>query len=119
MGDVEYVRSLLARAVAEKGPDYVDPNAGDGCVYYNDDLTPACIVGHVIEYWREDHGTEIPDTVLENRGLGVGSDLLNEIGWSRMAIHGLTAAQNMQDDGRTWGDALEAFVRAVEGRRIV
>lgn len=54
--DKDRALELLAKAVKEKGEDYVYPrsNSAKGtygkCLYVEDDGTPSCIVGHVIGY---------------------------------------------------------------------
>lgn len=129
---------LLARAVKEKGADYVYPNVGNGCTYVRDGL-PSCIVGHVVNYidpeiipvigeW-ESNGVEYKLDEGDNRiypevthlaegNFGDSSaDELNEalirdpdvsFQFSRQAVRVLRVAQLNQDNGCQWGDALDS-----------
>lgn len=104
--EIEHVRGLLLRAIAEKGEDYVYPlaNANSACLYFEDDGQPSCIVGHVLHYMGESHGPEGASAYVAVRNFG----------WSNAVREGLLKAQRAQDDGRTWGEALAEFDRAVE-----
>lgn len=98
---------LLREVVAEKGADYVDPNSGDNspgpCEYTYDDA-PGCIVGHVafkagvpIERLHDWLGmiTDEPWETQEDADL-----------FTYDALTLLRAAQVVQDNGGTWGEAL-------------
>lgn len=112
---VEDVRALLVRAVEEKGADYVYEKVpgfwSDGtpmddvtCNYFHDGK-PSCIVGHVFSYCGiervEREGDNARTMAVE---LGIGDALIGEA---------LDRAQAAQDAGKTWGEALAEFDRAV------
>lgn len=119
----------LRRARDAKGKDYVDPKAltGGDCQYATSRGAPMCIVGHVLDYegvnlkpiwnsgsvdelWLDPAVTVIADGVLEFVAqkprdiLRLRSD--RSVGITRQALKALEAAQNSQDTGETWGDAV-------------
>lgn len=102
---------LLKLAVEERGADYVYPRSNrdafdSGCVYF-EGTTPSCIVGHVLAYKDVD---------------GLDLRYANEIGIANLAsfvdnidlvidertVSLLEKAQDAQDSGKTWGEALAA-----------
>lgn len=99
--------ALLNRAVAEKGEDYRYPKGfapfstdDNLCLYRRTDtLQPACIVGHVLSYLdvldEAEEGTAADD-------LGVVRSLFDS-----RSQNLLTYVQNHQDEGITWGEAVE------------
>jgi hypothetical protein len=100
---------LLREVVAEKGSDYVDETQSTrGCVYTHEGK-PSCLIGHVLHrfgYSVENlHGFDM-------RGEYIGSNGIHEIIKDRLvpaddvALKTLRAAQEEQDDGMPWGDAL-------------
>jgi hypothetical protein len=102
---------LLRRAVEDKGPEYIDPNSSeDGCVNMNKDedgnLCPSCIVGHVLVYAGVDmeflfkYNGEAADTCLLVNEYVEGFDITKE------AVAVLRVAQQHQDSGKTWRDAV-------------
>lgn len=138
--DSKKALTLLRKAVKQKGKDYVDPNVAEGGCAYVRDGEASCIVGHVVAYVKpnlipaielwESNGDYVPYYEREERGggLGIGSggdvaveDLARalsddgEIDFDGNAVEILQRAQNVQDNGNTWGEALEAaLVRAGE-----
>lgn len=112
----EEARALLARAVEEKGADYVYPadlkDNNDQCVYFAEG-GPACIIGHVAAYLGitqadvDSHMLEGQDaeTFVQGLGLHIADDHLGTA---------LRQAQAMQDDGYPWAWALRAFEWAYE-----
>lgn len=107
--DVNETLELLERAVAEKGPDHVyqqhtEVGDGDGamCRYANPDGTPDCIVGYVLSYvGLLGSGAHLWE------GLA-GSLLVVQKNFTVEAIQILLEAQITQDNGKPWGEALEA-----------
>lgn len=120
------VRAALQRAVDFKGADYVyrgPRGSGGSCWYANPNGTPSCIVGHVFadidpEFYarlrKMEQDTGLSATVEtifagddpEKWGLHpprIGADV----------TEALSRAQAIQDTGRTWGDALEGYDRAM------
>ncbi|MCW2496365.1 hypothetical protein [Jatrophihabitans sp.] len=111
--DVAAVRALLVRAVEEKGADYVYVNpdgaiaAGGNVSCFNYDpetFEPSCIVGHVLHYMGVDLRTVGRHDTAQHSCYG------RVEGSARAALY---AAQFVQDDGGTWGEALVAFDAAV------
>lgn len=97
-------RTLLTRAVEEKGADYIYPRANhpDGCLYFEGDA-PSCIVGHVFAYkgmkpLPEDYnGSTVSGLASYERFFSVDG---------RRTLRALASAQGTQDAGEPWGDAL-------------
>ena len=114
---IEYAEAveLLQRAVAEKGADYVyDPDSANpgsyGCAYFQQDGTPSCLVGHVIAYKGLTKG-------LLGVWNGSDVDLLVERGFldlDERAQWLLANAQNLQDNGKSWGEALDGAIEFAE-----
>lgn len=111
---------LLDRAIAEKGEDYVylpvtmirDDDPETLCLYFNEDDTPGCIIGHVMHYLG----------VTPTRGIeGVsGSVALKDLG---IKVDEPTAVlinntQSKQDQGTPWGDAVSFGKYAAECHRL-
>jgi hypothetical protein len=111
---LDEAKELLGRAVKEKGEDYVyeplreggRPHGRPQCAYFNpEDGCPSCMVGYVLSYKGVTYEsldatgsvvTEVQDLVEEGH-LQVDNETL--------AL--LTVAQVEQDQGQTWGRALE------------
>lgn len=101
---VDGARSLLERAIGERGKAYVyEPPAGvDGFAYFDSDGKPSCLIGHLLHYL--DFG---PGDVPEGSNVWLGMrDLFPA---AAGVMEGLDAAQARQDEGWSWGDALAAF----------
>lgn len=97
-------RSLLERAISERGEAYVyTPPAGvDGFAYFDGDGTPSCLIGHVLHYLGF-----VPGDVPEGTNVWLGMrDLFPA---AAGVMEGLDAAQAAQDEGEPWGSALAAF----------
>ena len=95
----------LRKAVELRGEDYVDPNSEErvsGCLYVNDrdtEPTPGCIVGTAYYVLTgELLGYEYEYTAASDPEF---DDILDEEA-KRVAA----AAQKVQDEGGTWGQAL-------------
>lgn len=101
MSDVAYVRSLLVRAVEEKGKDYVYEPPVRACLYNHED-GPGCIVGHVFAY----AGVEMPES---QEGRLANHVVRNLTEWEPLVGEALRLAQVVQDGGGTWGEALQEF----------
>lgn len=107
---------LLRKVVFEKGADYVykGPNPDRPTICYNVwDGQPSCIIGHVLaelglkasDYEDQALGAELSITSLA--GL-LRSSKTFEWDISGDAVKVLSVAQEMQDEGHSWGAALEA-----------
>jgi hypothetical protein len=105
---------LIEKAVEQNGADYVDPYAKEsgGCRYAHDDGTPGCIVGTAyfiagatVEQLVRMDG----DLSLDIRGF-TSDELPAET--ARDAREVFAAAQEAQDHGKTWGEALDAARKA-------
>jgi hypothetical protein len=106
---------FLEKALGEKGADYVYTLGGRDVKTYNEqnshtmrcqyfeDGQPSCLVGHVLSYMgynervvpEHDSASNVVNTVL---GISTGIDVLQA----------LDKAQELQDTGYTWGEAVEA-----------
>jgi hypothetical protein len=114
---LDEAKELLARAVKEKGADFVyKPLTSMGrsqCAYFDpEDRCPSCMVGYVLSYKGVTYEaldatgsvvTEVQDLVEEGH-LRVDNETL--------AL--LTVAQVEQDQGQTWGRALEEALATYE-----
>lgn len=134
--DLETTSRLLRRAGVRRGADYVyrddtrfpqlGLDCGTKCVYVDDGedggVCPACIVGEVFAEAGVDLSLFLslrqalsPRPVNE---LSVGSlpPRLEELNLSitPAALKALAVAQNVQDDGGTWGEAIERGIEAGE-----
>lgn len=88
----------------------VDPVAGGTCGYFYADGSPACIVGQVLSIV----GVTAEETGYANlSSVGALVDEL-ELPWTDDAIRVAMAAQNTQDRGRSWGEALREARRVAE-----
>jgi hypothetical protein len=84
---------LLRKTVAEKGREYRASYR-----YIDEDGTPACIAAQVLNEWN------LLDRTIEDKPI---DDLDLEDVITPGAIHMLTVAQLVQDNRRTWGEALD------------
>lgn len=127
--DRDRALALLRQAVEQKGEDYVYPSGdpysvGTKTCTYERDGEPSCLVGHVLFI------AGVPVEVLarldqygetEFRTLAYGSTCEDDDGNEEVlqepvlheyaalteeAVEALSAAQDTQDRGRTWGQAL-------------
>ena len=102
--------SLLEKQVEKKGADHKSR-----CVYFNGAGEPVCIIGHVLvdlgftqeELWAC-NGTTFYSIVTGAIEEYMPNPLEGRLEFTDGAAEVLTKAQNIQDEGRTWGEALEA-----------
>ena len=96
------VAKVLREVVAER-PDYVYPH--DYCVYRDEDGSPSCLIGHVIQRLDPDYFASISE-----QGNGA---TVRGLSWtdrfSVAEVRALRAAQMIQDTGQTWAEALATF----------
>ena len=105
----EEARALLARAVEEKGGDYVYPDAEYGCSYLWGDRTPACLVGHVFIY-----AGVTPGDIEAHEGTQAAEVVSSLFPDTEDRVRAaLRAAQTVQDNGGTWAEAVVEFDRVV------
>lgn len=106
---------MLEQAVQERGEDYVYPDEwkyqGLLCQYVIGDGTPGCIVGTALINNGVISETQADD--LRNSPNN-HSGIVSMLGWLGIkdrfdfrAINVLGEAQSAQDNGKTWGEALE------------
>jgi hypothetical protein len=110
---------LLQEAVAKKGEDYVyepplvqTPYIEEGsqvalCVYFDDEGSPSCIVGHALA--KKGVTREALDNVDSelNRNAGpYGLESAEVISAPVGVIDLLSLVQDYQDQGTPWGEAL-------------
>jgi hypothetical protein len=116
MYTLEQTKALLDAQVAKKGADFIyqapdestRPNvAGGVCLYYNDDNTPGCIVGHVLA----DIGYG-PNAV--NEGAGASSLPVIKLAFDGDSQTLLDCVQESQDAGSSWGEAVEGVYAAMK-----
>ena len=110
--DEKFIQAMKD-AVERRGRDYVYPRGEEGyyrlsnpnaCLYTNTKTNePACIIGLAMSlagFPKPPEG-DAADMTLE----GLVSPRVAFAAWS---------AQNLQDNGHTWGEALDEFLREVE-----
>jgi hypothetical protein len=118
------VPTLLDRAVAKKSSEYIyeKPERWDACVYFQEDHTPSCLIGFVLA----DLGVDPKIKMFASEGEFAhnmeqfGDDdlmsyLRKEFGleFSDRAEELLELAQELQDEGTSWGNVAESIrVRA-------
>jgi hypothetical protein len=106
--DEKLALELLRKAVEAQGEDHVDPNAADGraCQYVDNQGAPSCIVGHVMVL------AGLSSSELTEEGdvwdLCQNLDHSERAYVTRDAIYVLSAAQELQDNRGSWGEALKA-----------
>jgi hypothetical protein len=110
--------SALQYAVTLRGADYIDPASGSGspgCTYVRDG-EPACIGAVALVHLGVDLDIlQEADTQQAEDGFDpslASSEMqehlwISEVGAERAAWKILAEAQRAQDNGRTWGRALE------------
>ncbi len=117
MTDITYESALeaLKAAVAEKGEDYVYAWVDYKCVYSHNGK-PSCGVGHVLHRLGVDtEGFE--HTTMNTKmfdSLAYRLRDLSVITITQSAIDLLREFQNCQDEGRTWGEALDIAILFAE-----
>lgn len=128
--DIKTAVSALAHAVEEKGYDFVyEKFAGHGCAYvhYSEtiddqgrsiktDLEPGCLVGSALIYLGVKPESFF-NTRLSGSPINTGHDAfqachalkyIGEIEYAPGVTEIFQQAQSVQDDGKTWGEALKA-----------
>lgn len=106
-------KSLIQRAIDEKGADYVYPEAWSiNCRYFNGDGSPSCIVGHVLHYAGVDgndwYGTDNNESNVHN----LAEDGVLALADATRILLGV--AQARQDHGATWDEAMDEALREVD-----
>jgi hypothetical protein len=97
---IENVTPVIREIVAEFGEHYVYLPGNEGCVY-QENGKPSCLVGHVFDRmgvpynqrWEEKDASWVISVNGGDEQLGFA----------------LRAAQYVQDDERSWGEALREF----------
>lgn len=106
---VESTRQVFDRLIAERGADYIyqRPSGADECLYFDPtEGGPSCIAGQVFAA----HGYSEHD-VTEYTG---ASEVLEELGIEDPILRRyLDTAQENQDSGVPWGEAVAAAERAI------
>lgn len=110
---LDQVLDAAREAVNEKGSDYIYKRVGDGCTYSDTEGNPSCLVGHVIfkldpeafkKLAREEldaHESNNVDDLEFNEWIPVNF-------WTNDALKAMRFAQDRQDAGEIWGNALYA-----------
>lgn len=98
----EEVAAAIRKVVAEAGSDYVYPPAaaGEPCRY--SDGYGGCVVGRAIRLLDPEIEL-VEDTAVSGQHLALHDVISGE------AEEALQRAQNRQDEGWPWGEALEVF----------
>jgi len=120
---LDKVHQMVERAIEEKGADYIYPNAGGPCSYVDFDyserettLERGCIVGHIfIDELKLDMLKLSDSSINEENAVGFLGHLARESEIEMPDNHDerqaiwkyLSALQQSQDNGRTWGQAHE------------
>lgn len=124
---IDNVIELLEQAVNERGEHYIDPQADSGsCTYAtyspSGELVPGCIVGMVLskagyevgmlELWDSEVSgltpLDTPEEIKAKTSVEVDSK----------ALFALRTAQERQDTGKSWGDAMRAAANALTQEEI-
>jgi hypothetical protein len=104
----------LRKAVEVRGPDFVYPDEWRSpygtCLYFRADGSPACIVGQVISQLSDE--VLLIESSVRVVALKAGIDMDAD------AEALLQRAQNWQDHGATWGDAIANAIAAVDYKAI-
>lgn len=108
---------LAKKAVAKMGPDYIyRPPGGYGCVYFDEEGEPSCILGHIISDLGitsenvGNHNSKTCDKIIGSK---------NDSPWrGKIMVHAsprvqvaLRDLQRKQDMGVPWGRALEEALK--------
>lgn len=101
----EHPIKAAIRQLAAERPHHIDPNgqAGANCQYYEDGQ-PSCIVGHAIDRLYPGRFDQRWDESPTPAGL-VLAELDDSI--SPEDMHWVDIIQELQDDGASWGEAVE------------
>lgn len=110
----EEVLQSLKEIVHAKGENYIYPRAKDGCVYFEDDGQPSCLIGHFMYEQRLVTYDDAPNYEEQNAENAAAIMEANEIArFDERAILLMQAAQENQDWGRPWGASLAMAVDRV------
>ena len=105
--DEQFIHAM--HEVVKGNEDFVYTEAGNSCVYVNNDGSPSCLIGHALMRC----GIEAEFFEGINRDpLFVIEHLFSSM--SESVLESMTAAQLAQDRGETWGRALEGFEHVLE-----
>lgn len=113
---IEYEDAVLwlKRAVEEKGEDYIDPGGEEhGCMYFTATGQPSCIVGHMLNYMDlgpKDLYSEQGGDLNKSTSSRLFETVLEGDAKVLLLLH---TVQDLQDNGKSWGTALEAAINAV------
>lgn len=107
----EIVTPIIRELVSEFGADYVykkeEREADEEVICsYQENGKPSCIVGHVLDRAGVEYNPGWEDTLAW--------DILEPGGASETIYAALTCAQGIQDAGKTWGEALNAYEQQVQ-----
>lgn len=102
---IDDIDAAIESVVAEYGTDYKYSHSREfGCVYYAPvTRKPMCLVGHVLERFG------LLDEITEEENTEGIDKIGFELPIPTDAVYPLARAQAKQDDGFTWGEALEAY----------
>lgn len=110
----EDVLLSLKEIVHAKGEDYIYPRAREGCVYFESDGQPSCLIGHFMYEQglvTHDDAHNYEDSNAEHAAAAMEA---NEIAsFDERAIVLMQEAQENQDWGRPWGASLASAVDKV------
>lgn len=105
------LRDALLEVLVEHGPDtvYESPEEYGQCVYVTAEGEPSCIFGHAFQRLGIDittlRGVAASPGSLIRRGILLENDTLS---------YAAGLCQRNQDDGKPWGEAVEAFTTHYE-----
>lgn len=117
--------------LALENPDRTYEQGPDGCMYFELDGSPSCIVGHLfarrgytyprlLDAQAELNQRQSEDPYGRDRSLNT-SDIDHLVVWGALKVDDATetlleVTQTYQDEGTSWADALEQGVKAVMRR---
>jgi hypothetical protein len=106
MYQVEDVRRSAREAVNEKGTNYVYPEYTGACEYVKESA-PSCLVGHIL--FKLGFPLDILSHMDDRPDATISSGYHPEVreAFTDDAIRFMATLQSNQDEGRTWGTALE------------
>lgn len=123
---LEDVHQMVEKAIEEKGADYVYPNWGPSCRYVDyavtedgRDCVRGCIVGHIfidalgLDMLDLSHLMVNEENATQFLGFLARSGQMDVVEEDKGHVYNyLSALQQSQDNGKTWG---EAHVMAKQG----
>lgn len=117
--DFDTARKRIEAVVAAnplKQFDWLDPDVY-GCVYFNNDNTPCCIVGTAFEAELREAGVD-----SENPYNGSGVYILHQediLRFTPKARRYLSLAQDYQDGGKTWAASAALAIEETSNSLLV